>query len=95
MKTVIATSDAPAAVGPYSQAVAIGNLLFGEEDRRLHHVSESHRITGEHCFHIVEDPRGLCGDIALHDIASRGLQRDLARAEWNSNAFTSRPKEWK
>jgi len=28
MKTVIATSDAPAAVGPYSQAVAIGNLLF-------------------------------------------------------------------
>jgi len=28
MKTVIVTSDAPAAVGPYSQAVAIGNLLF-------------------------------------------------------------------
>ena len=28
MKNVIATSDAPAAVGPYSQAVAIGNLLF-------------------------------------------------------------------
>ena len=28
MKTVIATSDAPAAVGPYSQAIAIGNLLF-------------------------------------------------------------------
>ena len=28
MKTVIATSDAPTAVGPYSQAVAIGNLLF-------------------------------------------------------------------
>jgi 2-iminobutanoate/2-iminopropanoate deaminase len=28
MKKVIATSDAPAAVGPYSQAIAIGNLLF-------------------------------------------------------------------
>ncbi len=28
MKNVIATSDAPKAVGPYSQAIAIGNLLF-------------------------------------------------------------------
>jgi 2-iminobutanoate/2-iminopropanoate deaminase len=28
MKKVIATQDAPAAVGPYSQAVAVGNLLF-------------------------------------------------------------------
>ena len=28
MKKVIATSEAPTAVGPYSQAIAIGNLLF-------------------------------------------------------------------
>jgi 2-iminobutanoate/2-iminopropanoate deaminase len=28
MKTAIATKDAPAAVGPYSQAIATGNLLF-------------------------------------------------------------------
>ena len=28
MKKVIATSEAPAAVGPYSQAVAVGGLLF-------------------------------------------------------------------
>jgi 2-iminobutanoate/2-iminopropanoate deaminase len=28
MKKVIATNDAPAAVGPYSQAIAFGNLLF-------------------------------------------------------------------
>jgi 2-iminobutanoate/2-iminopropanoate deaminase len=28
MKQVISTQDAPAAVGPYSQAVAFGNLLF-------------------------------------------------------------------
>ena len=28
MKKVIATSDAPAAVGPYSQAIATGNFLF-------------------------------------------------------------------
>ena len=28
MKKVIATSEAPAAVGPYSQAIAVGNLLF-------------------------------------------------------------------
>lgn len=28
MKKVIATHDAPAAVGPYSQAIAAGNLLF-------------------------------------------------------------------
>jgi len=28
MKKVIATTDAPKAVGPYSQAVAVGNLLF-------------------------------------------------------------------
>ena len=27
-KTIIQTSDAPAAIGPYSQAVSIGNLLF-------------------------------------------------------------------
>jgi len=28
MKKVIATTEAPAAVGPYSQAIAIGDLLF-------------------------------------------------------------------
>lgn len=28
MKRVIATPEAPAAVGPYSQAIAVGNLLF-------------------------------------------------------------------
>ncbi|MEA3208053.1 MAG: 2-iminobutanoate/2-iminopropanoate deaminase [Chthoniobacter sp.] len=28
MKKIIATPEAPAAVGPYSQAVAVGNLLF-------------------------------------------------------------------
>jgi 2-iminobutanoate/2-iminopropanoate deaminase len=28
MKRVIATSEAPAAVGPYSQAIAVGDLLF-------------------------------------------------------------------
>ena len=28
MKRVIATNEAPAAVGPYSQAIAVGNLLF-------------------------------------------------------------------
>jgi len=28
MKRVVATSEAPAAVGPYSQAIAIGDLLF-------------------------------------------------------------------
>ncbi len=28
MKKVIATENAPAAVGPYSQAIATGNLLF-------------------------------------------------------------------
>jgi 2-iminobutanoate/2-iminopropanoate deaminase len=28
MKKIISTSEAPTAVGPYSQAVAVGNLLF-------------------------------------------------------------------
>jgi len=28
MKRVVATSEAPAAVGPYSQAIAVGDLLF-------------------------------------------------------------------
>jgi len=28
MKTVIASTEAPAAVGPYSQAIATGNLIF-------------------------------------------------------------------
>ena len=28
MKKVIASTEAPAAVGPYSQAIALGNLLF-------------------------------------------------------------------
>lgn len=27
-KTVISSPDAPAAVGPYSQAIAVGNMLF-------------------------------------------------------------------
>ena len=27
-KTVIATSNAPAAIGPYSQAIRVGNLLY-------------------------------------------------------------------
>ena len=28
MKTVISTSKAPAAIGPYSQAIQVGNLLY-------------------------------------------------------------------
>ena len=28
MKKVIATTNAPAAIGPYSQAVQVGNMLF-------------------------------------------------------------------
>src|SRR5437899_12336878 len=28
MKKIIATSDAPAAIGPYSQAIRSGNLIF-------------------------------------------------------------------
>lgn len=28
MKTIVATAAAPAAIGPYSQAVRLGNLLF-------------------------------------------------------------------
>lgn len=28
MKTQISTSNAPAAIGPYSQAICVGNLLF-------------------------------------------------------------------
>ena len=28
MKTQISTSNAPAAIGPYSQAISTGNLLF-------------------------------------------------------------------
>ena len=28
MKTVIATAAAPAAIGPYSQAIQVGNMLF-------------------------------------------------------------------
>jgi len=27
-KTIVSTNDAPAAIGPYSQAVQVGNLLF-------------------------------------------------------------------
>ncbi|HCX79072.1 MAG TPA: hypothetical protein DG577_06650, partial [Firmicutes bacterium] len=27
-KTIISTPNAPAAIGPYSQAVRVGNLLF-------------------------------------------------------------------
>lgn len=28
MKKVISTSNAPAAIGPYSQAIQVGNMLF-------------------------------------------------------------------
>ena len=33
MKTVISTSNAPSAIGPYSQAIKAGNLLFVSHDR--------------------------------------------------------------
>ena len=31
MKKVIATTNAPAAIGPYSQAIQVGNMLFASE----------------------------------------------------------------
>ena len=34
MKKVIATTNAPAAIGPYSQAVQVGNMLFASGQLR-------------------------------------------------------------
>ena len=45
MKKVIATKNAPAAIGPYSQAVQVGNMLFasGQLGLSLIHISEPTR----------------------------------------------------
>ncbi|OIQ28548.1 MAG: reactive intermediate/imine deaminase [Bacteroidetes bacterium MedPE-SWsnd-G2] len=39
MKTIIHTSDAPAPIGPYSQAVKVGNTLYTSGQIALHPVS--------------------------------------------------------
>ena len=36
MKTIVHTNSAPAAIGPYSQAVKAGNLLFTSGQIALH-----------------------------------------------------------
>ena len=35
MKKVIATTNAPAAIGPYSQAIQVGNMLFASGQRGI------------------------------------------------------------
>ena len=35
-KQVISTADAPAAIGPYSQAIRMGNLVFASGQIPLH-----------------------------------------------------------
>ncbi len=41
MKTIVQTNNAPAAIGPYSQAVKTGNLLFTSGQIALHPESGS------------------------------------------------------
>jgi len=58
MKTVIATKDAPAAVGPYSQAIATGDLLFCAGQIPL--VPATGELVGND---ITEQTRQVCENI--------------------------------
>ena len=59
MKRIIATPDAPAAVGPYSQAVAVGQLLFCAGQIPLDPVSNE--IVGED---VTTQTERVCQNIA-------------------------------
>ena len=52
MKKIIATKNAPAAIGPYSQAVQAGNMLFASGQLGLDH-SFMHTLT----HHLVDHDR--------------------------------------
>ena len=47
MKKVIATKNAPAAIGPYSQAVQVGNMLFASGQLGLDPATDNFAEGGE------------------------------------------------
>ncbi len=63
MRKVIATSEAPAAVGPYSQAVAAGNTLYCAGQIPLDPVSGEIVPGGvsEQTTRVLENVRGVLG----------------------------------
>jgi 2-iminobutanoate/2-iminopropanoate deaminase len=70
MKTAISTKDAPAAVGPYSQAIAIGNLLFCAGQIPL--VPATGELAGED---ITTQTRQVCENIKAV-LAANGMSFD-------------------
>ena len=44
MKTIISTPKAPAAIGPYSQAVLVNGMLFTSIRRQIHWFREMLRL---------------------------------------------------
>jgi 2-iminobutanoate/2-iminopropanoate deaminase len=70
MKTAIVTKDAPAAVGPYSQAIAIGDFLFCAGQIPL--VPATGELVGED---ITAQTRQVCENIKAV-LAANGMTFD-------------------
>jgi 2-iminobutanoate/2-iminopropanoate deaminase len=70
MKTVITSPDAPAAVGPYSQAIAVGNMLFCAGQIPL--VPATGELAGED---ITTQTRQVCENIKAV-LAANGMTFD-------------------
>ena len=49
MKKVIATKNAPAAIGPYSQAVQVGNMLFASGQLGIRRYERGIRLSVRRC----------------------------------------------
>ena len=85
MKRIIATPDAPAAVGPYSQAVAVGQLLFCAGQIPLDPVSNE--IVGEDVTTQTERVcQNIAGVLKANGIQVAGLPRG-AQVEIEVTAF--------
>ena len=67
MKKVIATKNAPAAIGPYSQAVQVGNMLFASGQLGLDPATGNFAEGGvkeqpsnETAYNKSKDERSIC-----------------------------------
>ena len=81
MKTVIATAAAPAAIGPYSQAIQVGNMLFTSGQIPLN--PESGLIEGQN---ITEQTHRVCKNLeAVLTAAGSSLKKTVKTVCFLSN----------
>jgi hypothetical protein len=81
MKTIISTPRAPAAIGPYSQAVKSGNLLFVSGQIPLNPATGKVEETA-----IEGQTRQVCENLrAVLEAAGSNLK--IGRASWRERVF--------